>query len=80
MTEATKLSASPHSSWLLWHFTEEWMWLSLCNSKRIFLDAEVFHQHFYLHKDVQSLPGGFLAGEVLQETLNLSLVSLPDTL
>lgn len=58
MTEATKLSARPHSSWLLWHFIEEWMWLSLCNSKGIFLDAEVLQQHFFhLHKDVQPLPG-----------------------
>lgn len=34
------------------------MWLSLCNSKGIFLDAEVLQQHFFhLHKDVQPLPG-----------------------
>lgn len=74
MTAATKLSARPHSSWLLWHFIGEWTWLSLPNSKRIFLDAEV------LHKDVQSLPGGFLGWGSAAGNFEQDIVDLPDTL
>lgn len=70
MTEATKLNAKPHTSWLLWHFIEERVCLSPCSFRSVFLNPAILHHRFVSSRSPYAIltSGASWGREVLKET------------
>lgn len=82
MTEATKLNAKPHTSWLLWHFIEERVCLSPCSFRSVFLNPAILHHRFVSSRSPYAIltSGASWGREVLKETWNLTNGNVMDVL